>query len=534
MPSPVNMPAKLSTSTVRFQEIDLHLHTSILPLYLWMEQEYLLTIKGNHHHVHWNDDKFLQKTEEIGCKAETSQQKWTHSVTAFPYKKMNTDDTDYKLKLGVHVLLPVSRDEKDVQNLIQKDLLTKNERTNIIDRPQVNMNADILTDEEIDEEIEILEKISNYRLVDGESAYDFCEAIFEDDNELECLIDEKPKTLYFNNKGNDDDANNKKFQFVLQYTQHPASCYGAIYRKFQKRSKTRFSMVDGQHRSLALFMKYCNLCPDEETTAMQWNNSDDYITKTETTQFRGKNVDTKIGLKLLKLASRSTITDKNELTMALVKESEKVAISNKELIGNSHVDRILKVCDDLELRPCVADEKILLKDFQTAEKYQTTSNKAVTTALSNWKKRLCKRVIENDNYIPEDRKQEKYRAIENLKCMKQINMQYLLTNTLGTAKLRFTGGEIYTREEISLFMFHMIARMDMSVNLCATALFKHIGNNEFKVEQQKQKTMYTFQLEHVTAQVDKIQKPKDLGKFFVNRISISAYLFTYKCDRVYC
>ena len=83
-------------------------------------------------------------------------------------------------------------------------------------------------------------------------------------------------------------------------------------------------------------------------------------------------------------------------------------------------------------------------------------------------------------------------------------------------------------------MFHMIARMDISVTLSASQLFKRIGNNDFQVDQQKQESMYTFQLEHVTEQLDKVQKPKDLGKFFVNRISISAYLFTYKCYRVYC
>ena len=55
-------------------------------------------------------------------------------------------------------------------------------------------------------------------------------------------------------------------------------------------------------------------------------------------------------------------------------------------------------------------------------------------------------------------------------------------------------------------MFHMIARMDMSVNLLAIKLFKIIGNNDFQVEQQKQDIMYTFQLEHVTHEHEILQK----------------------------
>ena len=62
--------------------------------------------------------------------------------------------------------------------------------------------------------------------------------------------------------------------------------------------------------------------------------------------------------------------------------------------------------------------------------------------------------------------------------------------------------------------------MDISVTLSASQLFKRIGNNDFQVDQQKQESMYTFQLEHVTEQLDKVQKPKDLGKIFVNRITI--------------
>ena len=123
-------------------------------------------------------------------------------------------------------------------------------------------------------------------------------------------------------------------------------------------------------------------------------------------------------------------------------------------------------------------------------------------------------MIENDNYIEPDKKEVKSRAIDDLRFINQINMQYLLTNTLGTSKCRFTG-KYFTREEISLFMFHMIARMDISVTLSASQLFKRIGNNDFQVDQQKQESMYTFQLEHVTEQLDKVQKPKDLGKISI-------------------
>ena len=147
--------------------------------------------------------------------------------------------------------------------------------------------------------------------------------------------------------------------------------------------------------------------------------------------------------------------------------------------------------------------------------------------ISDWKVRLCKRVIENDNYIEADRKKSKIVGIQSLNVLKQINMQYLFSNTLGNAKVRGKDKACYNREEISLFMFHMIARMDRRVNLLAIKLFKIIGNNDFQVEQQKQDIMYTFQLEHVTHQhvthqKKKLPKPKDLGKFFVDRMSISA------------
>ena len=109
--------AQQKSSTILFNQVYFSLYTSILPLYLWMEKFYLLTIKANHHHVYWNHIDFKKKTEDIGSKAQESQQSWTHSVITFPFKPKQNNDTDYKLKLGVHVFLPLSLSGKDIQNL---------------------------------------------------------------------------------------------------------------------------------------------------------------------------------------------------------------------------------------------------------------------------------------------------------------------------------------------------------------------------------------------------------------------------------
>ena len=402
---------KRTKSTVQFDQRMLHLHTSILPLYLWMEKEYLLTIRANHHHVYWKHQDFKDKTEEIGSMPQNSKQSWNHSVTVFPFKPMTKNDNPCKVKLGVHVLLPVSPNGQDITNLVERELLTPGDTTNMMDCPQVDMNADIFTVDKINEEIEILEKLSKHKIVDAKSTIDFCEAIFEDDNKLECIIDGREKTLKFNNRENNNDENTRE-EFFDQYNNNPAACYFAIYNKFQKLSKMRFAMVDGQHRSLALFMRYCNLCPDisssnEETTAMTCNDDDEYITNSGNTKFRGKNIDVEIGLKLLQLSSNSLnrkAPDQNDLVKALVQESEKVAISNKTLIGNSHVDRILKVCNDLQYNPISLDETQMILGFQNAEKYQVPGNKVMNKTISGWKKTLCRRVIENDNYIEPDKK----------------------------------------------------------------------------------------------------------------------------------
>ena len=169
-----------------------------------MEQDYLFTIKANHHYVYAHHREFKANTEDIGSDPHKSKQTWTHGVIAFPFKPKSQNDNDYKLKLGVNVLLPVSSNGQDIRNLVNKGLLTESNTSRIDRVPQVNLSADILTDNEIKEETELLRKLSKHKIIDGRTAFDFCESIFEDDNELGCIIDGNSTILKFNNQ---DDPN---------------------------------------------------------------------------------------------------------------------------------------------------------------------------------------------------------------------------------------------------------------------------------------------------------------------------------------
>ena len=77
----------IPTKTKKIEVSSRHvaLHASLIPMFLYETDSYLLTLKGNHHPISISNDKFISGTRDIGSPKNISEHNWDNSMTVFPF-----------------------------------------------------------------------------------------------------------------------------------------------------------------------------------------------------------------------------------------------------------------------------------------------------------------------------------------------------------------------------------------------------------------------------------------------------------------
>ena len=482
---------KIETS---FEQMSLH--ASLIPIFLCEHHNYLLTLRGNHHPISISNHKFITGTRDIGRPKETSQHKWDNSMTVFPFFDNLPSTQQIDMKLPLQPLLPLQH--LDIERMAQLALLSEN--SELLATPDTTRYGYTLTKQSFAKNMAFLQELSEHSLVDGKSAFDLLTFLLKHFN------DDSMQLNIEMNDGNTDVEFSDESTFITGYNKFPARYYQGIRKMVQKKFLLRFGMIDGQHRSFGLYLRLLNRCTSDETVEMQWDEE-----RTGKLNFKDTNIDSKMQIRFLTMRpiDDQTVMQKADVISSLIDESLQVSITNKTLMGDDNIDQMLNVLTNLDdakisYETAVTEEVRILTETQT-----TKGMKAMLVRLLQWRKDICRRVVENDYRSTQTEKQPKMVAVADLfesqGTFESKLMKYLFSNVYGSAKMRY-GEDKLTRNDVALFAFVCTARLDPIYCEKIKKILMTLGNQTFKVKQQKQSNMYVFEMQHSDSE------HRDLGK----------------------
>ena len=222
------------------------LHASLIPMFLCEIDNYLLTLKGNHHPISISNDKFISGTRDIGSPKNISEHSWDNSMTVFPFlEKPPSSQQQLEMKLPLQPLLPLQR--LDIETMAQLSLLPEN--SDQLALPDTTHHGYTLKRETFDQNLTFLKKLEDHSAVDGESGqelFSFLFAYFGDQVKGNPIVELKDGTIPIDITQKED--------FIKAYNNQPARYYQAIRQFLQTNTSLRFAMIDGQHRSFGLYL----------------------------------------------------------------------------------------------------------------------------------------------------------------------------------------------------------------------------------------------------------------------------------------
>ena len=128
---------------------------------------------------------------------------------------------------------------------------------------------------------------------------------------------------------------------------------------------------------------------------------------------------------------------KADLISSLINESLKVQITNKKLMGDENIDQMLNILTNLDDAK-ISTEATVIGEVCTLTETQTTKGmKPILQRLLQWRKEICRRVIQNDYRTTQAEKQSKMLKVvelfDNNSIFDSKSLKYLFSNVYGSA-----------------------------------------------------------------------------------------------------
>ena len=273
---------------------------------------------------------------------------------------------------------------------------------------------------------------------------------------------------------------------MFTYPLTPARYYQDIRQFLQANTSLCVAMIDGQHRSFGLYLRLLNRNTSDNSVQMQWD--EEY---TGTTIFKNKNIDSSMQVRFLNMSS---LDDKPivkaDLISSLIDESLKVQITNKKLMGDENIDQMLNILTNLDDAKIPTEATVIGEVRNLTETQTTKGMKPILQRLLQWRKEICRRVIQNDYRTTQAEKQSKLHKVvelfDNNSIFDSKSLKYLFSNVYGSARLRYSEVAL-SRTDVALFAFVCTARLDSFFCEKIKKILMTLGNQTFKVKQQKQK-----------------------------------------------
>ena len=276
----INKPVQMKKKKIETDSNTITVHASLIPIFLCEIDNYLLTLKGNHHPISISNNKFISGTRDIGTPKEISEHKRDNSMTVFPFFERLLSSQEIQMKLPLQPLLPLRH--YDIERLDVLDLLPEN--SDQLALPDTKRHGYTLNKEHFNQSMIFLEKLVEHSAVDGKSAFDFITFMFKDFGD-----DLNGKLTLELQDGTKEINIAKEEEFITDYNKQPARHYQAIRKFIQVNTPLRFAMIDGQHRSFGLYLRLLNRNTSDESVEMHWDEE-----ATGKTNFKNKNIDSRM------------------------------------------------------------------------------------------------------------------------------------------------------------------------------------------------------------------------------------------------